>query len=72
MQGFASDYLANLVADLTTKMLTVVGRGLKETLAGTEQQQALQRCVQAGALALTAILLFILWLRKRGLGITPL
>ena len=54
MQGFAPDFLANLVAELTAKLLEVAGRGAKETLVGDEAQQALRRCVRAGVFALLA------------------
>lgn len=53
MQGFAADYLANLAAGLTASMLESAGRRAREGLAGSEQEQALRRCVQ---LAITATL----------------
>ena len=54
MDGFTADYLANLTADLTGKVLEAAGRKLRVALSGTEEQQALHRCVEAGLVALIA------------------
>ncbi len=54
MDPFTSDYLANLTADLSARILESTGRRLREALLGTEKQQALERCLQAGVVALLA------------------
>jgi len=54
MDGFTADFLANLTADLTGKVLEAAGRKLREALSGTEEQQSLHRCVEAGLVALIA------------------
>jgi formylglycine-generating enzyme required for sulfatase activity len=54
MDPFTADYLANLTADLTAQVVTAAGRRLREALAGTEEEQALRRCLQAGLVALLA------------------
>jgi len=40
MNEFTADYLTNLTANLTAKVLDVAGRRLHETLSGTGEQQA--------------------------------
>src|SRR3970282_1701100 len=52
MDQFTADYLANLTADLTAQILNAAGRKAREALSGTERQQAVGRCVQAGLIAL--------------------
>lgn len=52
MDVFTADYLANLTADLSAHLLAATGRRLREALSGTAQEQAVRRCVQAGAVAL--------------------
>ena len=54
MDGFASEYLANLTADLTVRVLDATRRGIREALSGTEGERALRRCIQAGLVALLA------------------
>ncbi len=54
MNTFTADFLANLTADLSVKVLEAAGRRLRETLGGTEEQQALHRCVEAGIVTLIA------------------
>jgi len=54
MDTFTSDYLANLTADLTAKVLEAIGRRLREAISGTEREQALHNCIQAGLVALLA------------------
>ncbi len=54
MNTFTADFLANLTADLSVKVLEAAGRRLRETLGGTEEQQALRRCVEAGIVTLIA------------------
>jgi hypothetical protein len=52
MEGFTADYLANLTAALTERILEAAGRRVRETFAGTEEQRALHRCLEAGTVAL--------------------
>ncbi|MBI1882296.1 MAG: hypothetical protein HYR94_29340, partial [Chloroflexi bacterium] len=54
MDSFTADYLASLVADLTIRFSEVTSRSLREKLSGSEQQQALTCCLQAGLVALLA------------------
>ena len=54
MDAFAADYLANLTADLTGRVLEAAGRRIRETFVGTEKEQALGRCLEAGIVALLA------------------
>jgi hypothetical protein len=39
-------------ADLTAQLVAATGRRLREVLSGTEEEQAMKRCVQAGVVAL--------------------
>ena len=54
MDQFTADYLANLTADLTARVLEAAGRQVREKIAGTEKEQALESCLQAGIVALLA------------------
>ena len=54
MNGFAADYLANLTADLTAKVLEAAGHKIGEKVLGTEEEQALRRCIDAGVWVLMA------------------
>jgi len=54
VDAFTAEYLANLTADLTIHALAAAGRRLRETLGGSEEEQALRRCLQAGIVALLA------------------
>jgi formylglycine-generating enzyme required for sulfatase activity len=54
MDAFAADYLANLTADLTSKMLSAAGRLVSSRFVGTEREQALERCVYLGMAAMLA------------------
>ena len=52
MDPFTADYLANLAAGLTAQVVAAAGRRLRDAVAGSEAEQALRRCVQAGLVAL--------------------
>ncbi|MDY0020145.1 MAG: SUMF1/EgtB/PvdO family nonheme iron enzyme [Anaerolineae bacterium] len=54
MNGFGADYLANLTAELTAKVLDAAGRKVGEKLIGTEEMQAVRRCIDAGVFVLLA------------------
>ncbi len=54
MNGFGADYLANLTAELTAKVLEAAGRKLGGKLIGTEEEQAVRRCIDAGVFVLLA------------------
>ena len=54
MDGFAAEYLANLTADLTVRVVEATHRRMREALSGTEGEQAMRRCIQAGLVALLA------------------
>ena len=54
MNGFGADYLANLTAELTAKVLDAAGRKVGEKLIGTEETQAVRRCIDAGVFVLLA------------------
>jgi len=54
MDPFTASYLSSLTADLTSRVLGAAGRRLRDTVSGTEKEQALQRCFQAGLVALLA------------------
>jgi hypothetical protein len=48
MDRFAADYLANLTADLTSKLLTALGQNLRESMIGSEEYQSLRHCIETG------------------------
>ena len=52
MDAFTADYLANLTADLTAHLITGAGRSLRRKLSGDPEQKALNRCIEAGLVAL--------------------
>jgi formylglycine-generating enzyme required for sulfatase activity len=52
MEWFTADYLANLTAELTVKVLEAAGRRTREALTGGPEQEALRRCTLAGLAAL--------------------
>ena len=54
MDPFASSYLAELTAALSAQILAAAGRRMREALSGSEEEQAVGRCVQAGVVALLA------------------
>jgi len=54
MEQFASDFLANLIAELAAKMLEGLGARAREAVSGPEAQRALKRAIQAGVVALLA------------------
>ena len=51
---FAADYLANLTADLTARVLEAAGHKIGEKVLGTEEEQAVRRCIDAGVWVLMA------------------
>ena len=52
MDGFTASYLAELTAALTERVLEAAGRRVQEAFAGTEDERALRRCIEAGTIAL--------------------
>jgi formylglycine-generating enzyme required for sulfatase activity len=52
MDGFTAEYLADLTATLTERVLGAAGRRVEESFAGSEEERALRRCIQAGTVAL--------------------
>jgi formylglycine-generating enzyme required for sulfatase activity len=52
MEGFTADYLASLTAALTERILEAAGRRVREAFAGSEEERALRRCLEAGTVAL--------------------
>jgi len=54
MTGFTASYLAELTASLTVQILNGIGRKLRETISGTEKEQAIERCLRIGLAALLA------------------
>ncbi len=54
MDPFTAPFLIGLAANLTTKMVEALGTKARRSLAGSEKQQALQRCAVAGITAMAA------------------
>ena len=52
MNGFTAEYLANLTAALTERVLEAAGRRVQEVFSATEEDRALRRCIEAGIVAL--------------------
>ena len=51
---FAAPFLTGLAANLATNMLNLAGRYLKQSLGGTEKENAFKRCVEAAVAAAVA------------------
>ncbi len=54
MDQFNSNYLAELTASLSVQLLNGIGSKLRKSLAGTEKERAVERCVRIGLAALLA------------------
>ena len=54
MNPITAAYIANVLSDLTIAVLGQAGRQLRRLLSQDEGQQALERCLQAGVVALLA------------------
>jgi len=54
MDPFTASYLSGVAASLTTELLNASGRRVKNSILGTEKEQALRRAVQAGIAAMVA------------------
>lgn len=52
MTDFTISYLSGLAAALTTSTLEAAGRRIRDEILGTEKEQAVRRCMQAGLTAL--------------------
>ncbi len=54
MDEFTAGYLAELTASLTEKLLSGIGRKLRDAIVGTEKERAIERSVKIGLAALLA------------------
>jgi|LGVF01.1.fsa_nt_gb predicted ATPase len=52
MDPFTTGFLTSIAASLTNHVLSALGRRLRDTVAGTEEKKALERCIEVGVVAL--------------------
>ncbi|HKZ54747.1 MAG TPA: hypothetical protein VJ123_04650 [Anaerolineales bacterium] len=50
LAAFTPEYLANLCAELTLRVLGAAGRRLQEAIVGAQKEQALEGCRRAAVL----------------------